>query len=45
MHVDDSAWPEDILGSVQVDGAGGIVGETGEFAWSGTYRIITREGM
>lgn len=36
------AFPEDILGSIEVDGNGKIVGE---FEPSGTYRIITREGM
>lgn len=36
------AWPEDILGSIEVDGTGQIVGE---FQPSGTYRIITNEGM
>lgn len=36
------AFPEDILGSVEVDGHGKIIGE---FEPSGTYRIITNEGM
>ncbi|KAK8085258.1 hypothetical protein PG997_006529 [Apiospora hydei] len=36
------AWPEDILGSIEVDGTGNIVGE---FQPSGTYRIITNEGI
>ncbi|KAI0470599.1 hypothetical protein GGR56DRAFT_136390 [Xylariaceae sp. FL0804] len=36
------AWPEDILGSVEVDGHGQIVGE---FQPSGTYRIVTNEGI
>ncbi|KAK8879084.1 hypothetical protein PGQ11_000378 [Apiospora arundinis] len=36
------AWPEDILGSIEVDGTGQIVGE---FQPSGTYRIITNEGI
>lgn len=36
------AWPEDILGSIEVDSSGNIVGE---FQPSGTYRIITNEGM
>lgn len=36
------AWPEDILGSVEVDGHGEIIGN---FQPSGTYRIITNEGM
>lgn len=36
------AWPEDILGSIEVDGSGNIIGE---FEPSGTYRIVTNEGM
>ncbi|KAJ1326442.1 hypothetical protein MN608_07889 [Microdochium nivale] len=36
------AWPEDITGSVEVDGHGKIVGE---FEPSGTYRILTNEGI
>ena len=36
------AWPEDILGSIEVDGRGGIIGD---FQPSGTYRIVTNEGM
>ena len=36
------AWPEDILGSVEVDRNGNIVGD---FQPSGTYRVITNEGM
>ncbi|KAI3317969.1 hypothetical protein HD806DRAFT_351675 [Xylariaceae sp. AK1471] len=36
------AFPEDILGSIEVDGHGQIIGE---FEPSGTYRIITNEGM
>ncbi|KAI1103160.1 hypothetical protein F4804DRAFT_238581 [Jackrogersella minutella] len=36
------AWPEDILGSIEVDSSGTIVGE---FQPSGTYRIITNEGI
>ncbi|KAK8044702.1 hypothetical protein PG993_004726 [Apiospora rasikravindrae] len=36
------AWPEDILGSIEVDGSGNIVGD---FQPSGTYRIITNEGI
>lgn len=51
IHLSDSrnppdygriAWPEDILGSIEVDGSGNIVGE---FEPSGTYRIVTNEGM
>lgn len=36
------AFPEDILGSIECDGNGNIVGE---FQPSGTYRIVTNEGM
>lgn len=37
-----SSRPEDILGSVEVDGKGEIIGN---FQASGTYRIITNQGM
>lgn len=36
------AWPEDILGSVEVDGSGEVIGRLEP---SGTYRIITNQGM
>ncbi|KAI3342137.1 hypothetical protein F4824DRAFT_495074 [Ustulina deusta] len=36
------AFPEDILGSIEVDGQGKIIGT---FEPSGTYRIITNEGI
>ncbi|PSR85910.1 hypothetical protein BD289DRAFT_367914 [Coniella lustricola] len=36
------AWPEDIFGSIQVDSHGQI---EGNFQESGTYRIITNEGI
>ncbi|TWU71269.1 hypothetical protein ED733_000318 [Metarhizium rileyi] len=36
------AWPEDILGSVEVDGHGEVVGRVQP---SGTYRVVTREGI
>jgi len=39
------AYPEDILGSLEIDGQGAFVGESGRYQRSGTYRIITREGM
>ena len=39
------AWPEDIFGSLEVDGQGNFVGEHGSYQESGTYRICTREGM
>ena len=37
------AWPEDIIGSLEVDGSGQIV----QVSWqdSGSYRIVTREGV
>lgn len=34
--------PEDIFGSIQVDSKGNI---EGNFQSSGTYRIVTNEGM
>lgn len=36
------AWPEDILGSVQVSDQGEVVGTVQP---SGTYRILTNEGI
>lgn len=39
------AWPEDIFGSLEVDGEGNFVGENGGYQESGTYRVVTREGM
>ncbi|KAF2732888.1 hypothetical protein EJ04DRAFT_440250 [Polyplosphaeria fusca] len=39
------AWPEDIFGSLEVDGNGRFVGDGGNYQASGTYRIVTREGM
>jgi hypothetical protein len=38
------AWPEDIFGSLQVDSQGNFV-EAGDYQPSGTYRIVTKEGM
>lgn len=35
-------WPEDILGSVEVDQGGRVVGRVQA---SGTYRLVTKEGM
>lgn len=37
------AWPEDIIGSVEVDGNGRL--SQGSWQDSGTYRVVTREGM
>ncbi|KAH7400034.1 hypothetical protein BKA64DRAFT_473197 [Cadophora sp. MPI-SDFR-AT-0126] len=43
------AWPEDIFGSLEVDGNGEFVevegGTKGNWQESGTYRVITREGV
>ncbi|KAF8863655.1 hypothetical protein BDZ45DRAFT_106877 [Acephala macrosclerotiorum] len=45
------AWPEDIFGSLEVDGRGEFVeggngdGVRGNWQGSGTYRVVTREGM
>ncbi|CBF74582.1 uncharacterized protein ANIA_10510 [Aspergillus nidulans FGSC A4] len=54
IHISDSrrppeygriAWPEDIFGSLEVDGDGKFVGGTGNYQASGTYRIVTRDGI
>ncbi|KAL2159128.1 hypothetical protein VTH06DRAFT_2887 [Thermothelomyces fergusii] len=51
VHLSDSrnppefgriAWPEDIFGSVEVDGNGEIIGN---YQASGTYRIVTNQGI
>ena len=43
------AWPEDIFGSLEVDARGEFVegedGRLGNWQESGTYRIVTREGV
>ncbi|KAL2855217.1 hypothetical protein BJX68DRAFT_23991 [Aspergillus pseudodeflectus] len=39
------AWPEDIFGSLEVDGEGKFVGGTGNYQASGTYRVVTRDGI
>ncbi|PGH20728.1 hypothetical protein AJ80_03488 [Polytolypa hystricis UAMH7299] len=53
IHVSDTrrppefgriAWPEDIFGSIEVDRHGNIEGN-GNYQSSGTYRIITRDGI
>lgn len=36
------AWPEDILGSVEVDDTGKVVGQLQP---SGTYRVVTNDGV
>jgi hypothetical protein len=54
VHVSDTrnppdygriAFPEDIFGSLQVNGRGEFVGDAGSYQASGTYRIVTREGV
>ena len=39
------AWPEDIFGSLELDGQGDFVDGTGRYQPSGTYRMITRDGV
>ena len=39
------AWPEDIFGSLELDGQGKFVDDTGRYQQSGTYRIMTNEGI
>ncbi|KAF1950501.1 hypothetical protein CC80DRAFT_426648 [Byssothecium circinans] len=39
------AWPEDIFGSIEVDGNGRFAEGNGNYQDSGTYRIVTREGI
>ncbi|BCR82959.1 uncharacterized protein ACHE_10361S [Aspergillus chevalieri] len=38
-------WPEDIFGSLEVDGEGKFVNGNGNYQPSGTYRTITRDGI
>ncbi|PWY88559.1 hypothetical protein BO70DRAFT_394258, partial [Aspergillus heteromorphus CBS 117.55] len=54
IHLSDSrrppdfgriAWPEDIFGSLEVDADGSFVGGNGNYQSSGTYRIVTRDGI
>jgi hypothetical protein len=54
VHVSDTrkppdfgriADPEDIFGSVEVDGHGNFVGAGGNYQESGTYRICTNDGI
>ena len=37
--------PEDIFGSLEVDGAGNFVDGHGRYQRSGSYRIVTRDGL
>lgn len=39
------AWPEDIFGSLELDGGGNFVDGNGRYQAAGTYRILTHEGM
>ena len=39
------AWPEDIFGSLEVDGRGQFVDGHGRYQPSGTYRMVTRDGI
>ncbi|CAL5874523.1 uncharacterized protein PFLUO_LOCUS8819 [Penicillium psychrofluorescens] len=54
IHISDSrrppefgriAWPEDIFGSLEVEGNGQFAGGDGNYQSSGTYRIVTRDGI
>jgi len=54
IHVSDArrppefgriAWPEDIFGSLEADSNGDFVGRNGNYQSSGTYRIVTRDGI
>ncbi|KAJ5779651.1 hypothetical protein N7457_007371 [Penicillium paradoxum] len=54
IHVSDTrrppdygriAWPEDMFGSLEVDAKGQFIGDNGNYQPSGTYRILTRDGM
>lgn len=54
VHVSDNrhppdfgriAEPEDIFGSVEVDGQGKFVDGHGRYQVSGTYRLVTKEGV
>lgn len=39
------AWPEDIFGSLEVDGEGAFVDGDGRYQVAGTYRACTNEGV
>lgn len=39
------ADPEDIFGTVEVDGRGEFVSAGGNYQESGTYRVVTRDGI
>ena len=38
------AWPENIFGSLELDGEGQFVDGNGRYQKSGTYRIMMQEG-
>ena len=40
-----TSYPEDIFGSLEVDGEGKFVDGTGRYQEAGTYRIMTNEGI
>lgn len=40
-----TAWPEDIFGSLEVDGDGKFVEPKGRYQEAGTYRMCTNEGI
>lgn len=39
------AWPEDIFGSLELDGQGNFVDGNGKYQASNTYRAVTNEGI
>lgn len=39
------AWPEDIFGSLELDGEGRFVEGDGRYQEAGTYRVVTRDGV
>ncbi|KAF2861278.1 hypothetical protein K470DRAFT_256947 [Piedraia hortae CBS 480.64] len=39
------AWPEDIFGSLELDGEGRFVDGTGRYQKNDTYRVVTKEGI
>lgn len=39
------AYPEDIFGSVEIDGTGNFVDGTGRYQRSGSYRMVTNQGI
>ncbi|KAJ5905332.1 uncharacterized protein N7473_002248 [Penicillium subrubescens] len=45
LHGTALMWPEDIFGSLEVDGHGQFVGGDGKYQSSGTYRMVTRDGI